>query len=145
MAGSLDETISDNSCLFNDQSWETGYLDELNLNERPFSYSQYSFHAANPSMLHSTQGHAAGASNANSTSQYSITQGGAATSQLMGYSTPMLGQPTPISPQPAHAVQTPPQRITNRDTRVRSQRSRVYPMPHKANHFSQSVCGAVSM
>ncbi|KAJ5870398.1 hypothetical protein N7455_005339 [Penicillium solitum] len=133
MAWSPDETFSDNSCLFNERSWETGYLDELNgLNERPFSYSQYSFHAANPSMLHSTQGHEAGASNVNCTSQYSVAQGGAVTSQFMGYSTPMPGQPTPISAQPAHAMQSPPQCIPNRDARVRNQRSRVCPMPHKA-------------
>lgn len=101
MAWSPDETFSDNSCLFNERAWETGYLDELNgLNERPFSYSQYSFHAANPSMLHSTQGHEAGAINVNCTSQYSVAQGDAVTSQFMGYNTPMPGQPTPISAQP---------------------------------------------
>ncbi|KAF7530223.1 hypothetical protein PCG10_003594 [Penicillium crustosum] len=133
MAWSPDETFSGNSCLFDERSWETGYLDDLNgLNEHPFSYSQYSFHAANPSMLHSTQGHAAGPGNVTCTSQYSVAQGGAVTSQLMGYGTPMLGQPTSISPQLAHAMQSPPQCIPNRAARVRNQRSRACPMPHKA-------------
>ncbi|KAJ9481007.1 hypothetical protein VN97_g12503 [Penicillium thymicola] len=118
---------SDHSSLFDERCWETGYLDES-----PFSHSQYSFHAANPNILHSTQGHAVGSSNSNHTSEYSVAQGGAVTSQFMGYSTPMLGQPTPISPQPAHAMQSPPQCIANRDARVRSQRSRACPKPHKA-------------
>ncbi|OQD67726.1 hypothetical protein PENPOL_c003G02589 [Penicillium polonicum] len=128
MDWSPDKVISDNSSLFDERCWETGYLDELN--ESPFSHSQYSFHAANPNILHSTQGHAAGSSNATCTSQYSVTQGGVVTSQLMGYSTPMLGQPTSISPRPVHAMQSPPQCITNRDTRVRGQRSRA--IRHKA-------------
>lgn len=120
MAWSPDKVISDNSSLFDE------------LNESPFSHSQYSFHAANPNILYSTQRHAPGSSNANCASQYSVAQGGAVTSQLMGYSAPMLGQPTTISPQPVHAMQSPPQCIANIDTRVRSQGSRAYPRPHKA-------------
>ncbi|KAJ5529593.1 hypothetical protein N7527_002986 [Penicillium freii] len=130
MPWSPDKVISDNSSLFDELCWETGYLDELN--ESPFSHSQYSFHAANPNILHSTQGHPAGSSNANCTSQYSVAQSGVVTSQLMGYSTPMLRQPMYISPQSVHAMQSPPQCIPNRDTRVRGQRSRACPMRHKA-------------
>ncbi|KAJ5373110.1 hypothetical protein N7517_005116 [Penicillium concentricum] len=124
--------VSDNPSLFNERYQETEYLDEPS--GSPFSYSQYSFLAANPNILHPTQGQA-GVSNAKYTSQYSIAEGTVGTSQPMAYTAPMLGQPPPLSPQPAHSMQSTPQCMPNHDTQARSQRSRAYPIPHKADRF----------
>ncbi|KAJ5963831.1 uncharacterized protein N7479_003707 [Penicillium vulpinum] len=86
MTWSLDETVSHDSSIVNERCWETGYLDDLN--ESPFSHSQYSFLATNQNMPHPTQDQARSASNTKYTSQYSVAEGIAADIQLMGHSTP---------------------------------------------------------
>ncbi|KAJ5502465.1 hypothetical protein N7463_005339 [Penicillium fimorum] len=102
------KTVSDKLSL-HERRRETRHLDELN--ESPFSYSQYSFLDANPSMLYPTQGQTEEARNAKHISQYSAQGGIAATTQFMGYNTntPMLGKPTPLSSQDAHTMHNTPQ------------------------------------